>query len=1219
MSDTTGRLVLTVGGQLLGAALGGPLGAIAGSVVGSALGSAVFPADPIYGPRLTDSRVGGASYGASLPFVVGVARVPGQIVWVSAIREQEVNQSAGKGGGPSVTNFYYYRDVAVALCEGPIAGVRRMWADGKLVYDGTATAGASAVAASQQYINDRVTVYIGDEAQLADPTIEAALGAGNAPAYRGTAYVMFRDLVLTDFGNRIPNLTFEVVTSATLAGPRRLASGTAPFAWGGAARPLITSIDGAARITDWNASRTVVHALTGAPLLTEGRDAVDAAYFPVLDSSTLALVMPTYDGGRMYASLGSAGAEVLRVVYSAGSPVNLAAAVVGAVGSGNRWCAIWPCADRRHFVVLTRAGSVGAPTAYVVFRYLGTGAPSVVRSGTISGSYGFNAIGSAGWGFAYATAQQAGMLDSDLVSLWTVTTNSGAVALATINTSTNVLTAGTVVFTGGDGVAATVDYCSIFADSGICVAVGGSTVAVYTRGNALDVNSVPLQTALGRILDQCGVSASQRDLSAVSGFLNGYLLAQQGTGRAALEPLLAAYQLMALESEGKLVVRPLTAEIQATIPADDLAEREDGVFEPQVTREDLGDLPSTIQVRYYALSADFQEGLQAASRKTLANPVVETIELPLALTDAAAADLAQSALFRRHLSAQKVTFATGPKWAHYEPGDVLSVPVRGRALAVRVLKQTIDGSLVSFDGEVADANVASQTGAAGTTNGAGTVTALTPTRMLLLDLPPLRDVDDAPGLYVVAAGYAAGWPGAAVFRSADSGATYDQVVGLGTAGTIGVAATVLGNWAGGNTVDEANSVNVTLLSGALSSCTQAQLYDGVNTCVLGGEILSFRDATLVSGTTYRLRGFIRGRKGTERGMTSHAANEFFALLNGAVVWTPNAAADINQARLYKPVTLGRTLEVTTPQSFTSVGASVLPLAPVNLFIARGAANLFRIHWTRRGRIDAEWRDSVDVPLAEASELYDVEIWNAGNSVVLRTFSNITAQFVDYASAQYTADFGAEPVQINVRVYQRSAVAGRGWPAIRLLAVPPLTVNPFEDTFDSDTSASYTNSSDTGATWTWDTANSRVTATGGSQSLRVRADFSGADCFVECDTDRLDDGALVLRHQDNNNYYLLVMRDSASAVPAAASTWQFFRRVGGTFTLINSGSLSGGTAFTRGVNSTIRFAVSGTSFSATINGNAVFTGLADATITLAGRVGMRQGGTGTNQYLRLKWG
>jgi len=52
--------------------------------------------------------------------------------------------------------------------------------------------------------------YPGDEAQAADPFISAKLGAANTPAYRGMAYVVFEELGLSPFGNRLPQISFEV-------------------------------------------------------------------------------------------------------------------------------------------------------------------------------------------------------------------------------------------------------------------------------------------------------------------------------------------------------------------------------------------------------------------------------------------------------------------------------------------------------------------------------------------------------------------------------------------------------------------------------------------------------------------------------------------------------------------------------------------------------------------------------------------------------------------------------------------------------------------------------------------------------------------------------------------------------------------------------------------------------------------------------------------------
>jgi hypothetical protein len=89
----------------------------------------------------------------------------------------------------------------VGLAARTIVDVRRIWADGRLVRD-----------ADGSFLLPMVMrLHRGDEGQAADPLIAAAEGASQTPAYRGMAYAVFEDLALGDFGNRIPNLTFEIV------------------------------------------------------------------------------------------------------------------------------------------------------------------------------------------------------------------------------------------------------------------------------------------------------------------------------------------------------------------------------------------------------------------------------------------------------------------------------------------------------------------------------------------------------------------------------------------------------------------------------------------------------------------------------------------------------------------------------------------------------------------------------------------------------------------------------------------------------------------------------------------------------------------------------------------------------------------------------------------------------------------------------------------------
>ena len=190
------------GGAILGfsgAAIGGFIGSTVGSVVDSWIVSSLAPTQRIEGARLDTLRITSATEGAVIPRLYGRMRIGGNIIWATDFREETktTTQGGGKGGGGGkvkTTEYLYYASFAVALCEGPITGIGRVWADGKAM--------------------DMTGVtwrwYPGNEAQTADPFIAAKMGSANTPAYRGTAYVVFEDLALATFGNRLPQLSFEV-------------------------------------------------------------------------------------------------------------------------------------------------------------------------------------------------------------------------------------------------------------------------------------------------------------------------------------------------------------------------------------------------------------------------------------------------------------------------------------------------------------------------------------------------------------------------------------------------------------------------------------------------------------------------------------------------------------------------------------------------------------------------------------------------------------------------------------------------------------------------------------------------------------------------------------------------------------------------------------------------------------------------------------------------
>ncbi len=197
LGSTVGGTVLGLGAAVVGRAVGATIGrAIDQQLLGA--GSAAVESG-----RIERFRLMGASEGAPVPRLWGRTRVAGQVIWATRFEERVRRRGGGKGAPPEpeVRDFSYSVSLAVALCAGEIARVGRIWADG--------------VEIDRDALNLRV--HAGSEDQLPDPKIEAVEGAGNAPAYRGIAYVVIEDLELAPFGNRVPQFSFEVVRRAVPA------------------------------------------------------------------------------------------------------------------------------------------------------------------------------------------------------------------------------------------------------------------------------------------------------------------------------------------------------------------------------------------------------------------------------------------------------------------------------------------------------------------------------------------------------------------------------------------------------------------------------------------------------------------------------------------------------------------------------------------------------------------------------------------------------------------------------------------------------------------------------------------------------------------------------------------------------------------------------------------------------------------------------------------
>jgi hypothetical protein len=187
----------------IGTAFGGPLGGIVGALVGRQVDSAIIGRGSVSGPRLKELEMTTSSYGAALGRHFGRMRVPGHIIWSTDLKE--TSETSGGKNRPNVTTYSYSVSLAIALSSRPITSIGRIWADGRLLRG----------EAGDLKVGGTMRLYSGEADQGADPLIAQIEGPDRCPAYRGLAYVVFEDLDLSEFYNRIPALTFEVIGDET--------------------------------------------------------------------------------------------------------------------------------------------------------------------------------------------------------------------------------------------------------------------------------------------------------------------------------------------------------------------------------------------------------------------------------------------------------------------------------------------------------------------------------------------------------------------------------------------------------------------------------------------------------------------------------------------------------------------------------------------------------------------------------------------------------------------------------------------------------------------------------------------------------------------------------------------------------------------------------------------------------------------------------------------
>ncbi len=426
-------------------------------------------------------------------------------------------------------------------------------------------------------------------------------------------------------------------------------------------------------------------------------------------------------------------------------------------------------------------------------------------------------------------------------------------------------------------------------------------------------------------------------------------------------------------------------------------------------------LPSRLELGFADPDRDYQPGLQALDVH-VAGRVLRT-DLPAALRPEAAAGLAREQLFaaRRDIASAEVRLPWRALAIWSAASVVLddaqwrvrSVGLEGMCLVVHLSARAhIPTAALATDGgrilSEADLDAGS-------------------TRLLLADLPPVQDVAAAAPIVVVgAAGTKPGWRSAVLMQRAGVDAPFEDVGRTSAPATIGVAQQALAP-ASPHLMDLRSTVTIDLLHDgmALLSADDAALGAGANLALLGDELIQFGDAQRVSAARWTLSRLLRGRRGTERFIAGHQAEERFLLLDADSLTALTVPAGVRDlAVLAKGV--GDADGVTA--SLDSVGAALRPLAPVRLHLDARPDGSVQARWVRRSREGWHWHDGVDVPLGEETELYQLEVSALPSANRFGVTLTGTAHLLSVAQIADLRSAGATSLAVSVRQIGRFALS-----------------------------------------------------------------------------------------------------------------------------------------------------------------------------------------------------
>ncbi len=1075
-------------GGIIGAVIGGyitrsPQGVAQGFALGAGIGGYIDPppGPNLRGPTLDDKSFQSSAYGVQLPEVYGTFGFSGNIIYLEnneykAVAKKESTGGKGGGGGGTYETTTYFATFAVAISQAnPNSVIRRIWAGGKLIYSSSSTDIDTIIESAK--MGEGFAYYDGSQ-EYPDSRIEAVLGVGNAPSYSGTAYIIFYDFDLTEYGNGLTGCQIKVeivsaseqsdsITNASIVSERRFSfSDESRALYAASIRPLYGELSSAAQTTVrvyiegdpyWGVISSKMDRF-GSVITSDPSDPHVVASFArgYSEKATFGYgESHGWDGDNYYHRVvtdnGSFSLPKTTVWftdniyhYNRAEFQRIFQTSFGdfAILRTNGEMELYE-QNRNYFVNNGNYSQlILMPTdydikgtciipGYVVFyshspqelHFYNVGDFGFSHTLALSGSTHAPQCAMYQNGYIYhVNSRRADIAGGNLIfsKIKAATGERQTKSLSVtpcLNSSENINFFPSI--NRKDGII------------GMSFPDGDRAVRVYLVsevGGSGNVDPIPANLAdvVSALAKRAAVDESMLDVEELEDdFVDGYLCSIGGSVRADLSPLQVVHMFDLIEDgySFKAIKRGLPS--VAEIPYSNIIF--DGGAVIKTEQNDTSQLPSRYFINYIDINREYEAATEHADHPSSALNE-RTVQLPVVITADKAAQLADTFINLSWIE-RPLSFKLPQTFLSLKVADIVDVEVRhGVFKKVRIdgMSRNADQTL-NISAKYAEQTVY-QSSAVGSVIDPPVTTIPSPgiAVSILVDAPMVIDSTDYFGFAAGMYGNSNSWPGGVLMRSTDAGQTYTGVQAFYGKTTTANAINSIGE-NDGYTIDRDSVLTITPRAGQFFSITESQMMTGQNYVAYGvggrWEIMQYASSVLNGDGNYELSVFARGMRGTEWATGLHEDGDTVILLsdpdNGFVGVD---AGSLLVSRLYKSVSVGASIDSADAETFKYSGVNLKPLSPV-LPVGEIVSDDWLVSWTGRTRYSSSYWYSGNQPQNETVMSWDIEIIDG--LAVVRTINTLTPNFI-YTLAEQTEDFGSAQSSITVKIYQRSERVGRGF-------------------------------------------------------------------------------------------------------------------------------------------------------------------------------------------------